>query len=60
MMNVGSLSLQTTFAVPLHCDSCIKDVSGAVKALNGMCSTETDVKHSSDLLCQVLRRSKQI
>lgn len=27
--------LQTTFAVPLHCDGCIKDVSGAVQALDG-------------------------
>jgi copper chaperone CopZ len=27
---------QTTFAVPLHCDSCVKDVSGALGKLNGL------------------------
>lgn len=27
---------QTTFAVPLHCDSCVKDVSGALHKIEGM------------------------
>jgi len=45
---MGSLGLepfQTTFAVPLHCDSCVKDVSGAVKALNGITKCEADLRN---------------
>ena len=26
---------QTTFAVPLHCEGCVKDVSGALNKLEG-------------------------
>lgn len=27
--------LETTFAVPLHCEDCVKDVSGALGKLEG-------------------------
>jgi hypothetical protein len=29
------IGLQTTFAVPLHCDSCVADVKGALEKVEG-------------------------
>ncbi|KAI9732620.1 MAG: copper chaperone [Cirrosporium novae-zelandiae] len=35
---------QTTFAVPLHCDGCVKDVTGALDKLNGITKIEANIK----------------
>ena len=31
-------SFQTTFAVPLHCEACVKDVSAALREVDGIYS----------------------
>ena len=36
--------LQTTFAVPLHCDSCVKDVSVALNKVDGVMKIETNLQ----------------
>ncbi|RMZ76201.1 hypothetical protein DV737_g4921, partial [Chaetothyriales sp. CBS 132003] len=43
---MGSIDIQpfqTTFAVPLHCESCVKDVSGALHKLEGICKVEANL-----------------
>lgn len=35
---------QTTFAVPLHCDSCVKDVSVALSKVDGVTTVEANLK----------------
>jgi len=34
---------QTTFAVPMHCGSCVDDVEGAVKKLDGVAIWKLDL-----------------
>lgn len=38
------MSLQTTFAVPLHCDSCVQSVTAALNQLDGVHKIEADLK----------------
>ena len=38
---------QTTFAVPLHCNSCIQDVSDAVNKLDGKLDGDAVTKRRS-------------
>lgn len=40
----GIEPFQTTFAVPLHCESCVKDVSGAVNKLAGVRKVKANLK----------------
>ena len=35
---------QTTFAVPLHCDNCVKDVSAALKKVDGVTKIDANLK----------------
>lgn len=35
---------QTTFAVPLHCDSCVKDVSAALNKVDGVTKIEANLQ----------------
>jgi len=44
MGSVGIEPFQTTFAVPLHCDSCVQDVSGVLKQINGITKVEANLK----------------
>jgi len=44
MGSVGIEPFQTTFAVPLHCDSCVQDVSGALDKVNGITKVEANLK----------------
>ncbi|EXJ82402.1 hypothetical protein A1O3_06215 [Capronia epimyces CBS 606.96] len=44
MGSLGIQAFQTTFAVPLHCDSCVKDVSGALNKLDGITKVEANLK----------------
>ncbi|KAF2813688.1 Cu,Zn superoxide dismutase-like protein [Mytilinidion resinicola] len=37
-------SFETTFAVPLHCEDCIKDVSGSLYKLNGIKKVTANLK----------------
>ncbi|KIV83194.1 hypothetical protein PV11_05244 [Exophiala sideris] len=37
-------SFQTTFAVPLHCDSCVKDVTGALEKVEGISKINCNLK----------------
>jgi copper chaperone for superoxide dismutase len=43
MGSLGIQPFQTTFAVPLHCDACVKDVSGALNKLGGITKIEARV-----------------
>ncbi|RMZ92326.1 hypothetical protein DV736_g414, partial [Chaetothyriales sp. CBS 134916] len=43
MGSIGVQPFQTTFAVPLHCESCVKDVSGALYKLDGICKVEANL-----------------
>ena len=36
MGTTGIEPFQTTFAVPLHCDDCVRDVSGALSKMTGI------------------------
>jgi copper chaperone for superoxide dismutase len=40
-LNPGS---QTLFAVPLHCDGCVKDVSNSLYKLAGVSKVEANLK----------------
>jgi len=44
MGSVGIEPFQTTFAVPLHCDGCVKDVSGAINQLEGVTNVQANLK----------------
>ena len=44
MGSIGIQPFQTTFAVPLHCDSCVKDVSGALNKLDGISKVEANLE----------------
>ncbi|KIW58970.1 hypothetical protein, variant 1 [Exophiala xenobiotica] len=44
MGSVGIEPFQTTFAVPLHCDSCVKDVTGALNQVEGITKIECNLK----------------
>jgi copper chaperone CopZ len=37
-------SFQTLFAVPMTCESCVKDVSGSLYELNGIQKVEANLK----------------
>ncbi|KKY16606.1 putative superoxide dismutase copper chaperone [Phaeomoniella chlamydospora] len=44
---MGSLGIdpfQTTFAVPLHCDGCVQDVSGALNKLEGITKVQANLQ----------------
>jgi copper chaperone CopZ len=41
---LGADSAQTLFAVPMTCESCIKDVSGSLYKLNGIQKVEANLK----------------
>lgn len=38
------IGAQTTFAVPLHCDSCVKDVSAALNKVDGVTRVEANLE----------------
>lgn len=44
MGSVGIEPFQTTFAVPLSCESCVKDVSGSLHKLPGIDKVEANLK----------------
>ncbi|EXJ81627.1 hypothetical protein A1O1_07692 [Capronia coronata CBS 617.96] len=44
MGSLGIQPFQTTFAVPLHCDGCVKDVSGALNRVEGITKFEANLK----------------
>jgi len=44
MGSIGIEPFQTTFAVPLHCASCVKDVSGALEKVEGITKIEANLK----------------
>lgn len=44
MGSIGVEPFQTTFAVPLHCDSCVKDVTGALEKVEGIAKVEANFK----------------
>merc|ERR1711939_85281 len=44
MGSLGIPSFQTTFAVPLHCDSCVQSVTQALNQLDGIDKVEANLK----------------
>ncbi|EXJ54409.1 hypothetical protein A1O7_09748 [Cladophialophora yegresii CBS 114405] len=44
MGSIGIEPFQTTFAVPLHCDSCVNDVKGALQKVEGVAKIEANLK----------------
>ncbi|OAP54651.1 hypothetical protein AYL99_11099 [Fonsecaea erecta] len=44
MGSLGIQPFQTTFAVPLHCDSCVQDVTGALEKVQGITKIEANLK----------------
>ncbi|KIX04232.1 uncharacterized protein Z518_07786 [Rhinocladiella mackenziei CBS 650.93] len=44
MGSIGIQPFQTTFAVPLHCESCVKDVSGILEKVEGITKIEANLK----------------
>jgi copper chaperone for superoxide dismutase len=42
--------VQTTFAVPLHCDSCVDSVAEALRGLNGIDKVEANLQNQSVLV----------
>ncbi|RMZ84973.1 hypothetical protein DV738_g417, partial [Chaetothyriales sp. CBS 135597] len=50
MGSLGIQPFQTTFAVPLHCESCVHDVSGALYQLDGISKVDANLEEQLILI----------